>query len=44
MIVEGDLVVGDFFGYCLSVDMQYLCNLVCNVCKDVDKQKNIGQL
>ncbi len=43
MITEGDSVVGEFFNYCPSADMQHLRNLARNARKDVEKQKNTGQ-
>ena len=43
MISEGDSVVGEFFSYCSSADMQHLRNLARNARKDVEKQKNTGQ-
>ena len=43
MISEGDSVVGEFFGYCPSADMQHLRNLARNARKDVEKQNNTGQ-
>lgn len=43
MIAGGDSVVGEFFGYCPSADMQHLRNLARNARKDVEKQKNTGQ-
>ncbi len=43
MIAEGDSVVGEFFGYCPTADMQHLRNLARNARKDVEKQKNTGQ-
>lgn len=44
MIVEGDSVAGEFFGYCPDADIQHLRNLVRNARKDVEKQKNTGQI
>ena len=43
MITEGDSVVGEFFNYCPTADMQHLRNLARNARKDVEKQKNTGQ-
>ena len=43
MIAEGDSVVGEFFSYCPTADMQHLRNLARNARKDVEKQKNTGQ-
>jgi ribosome-associated protein len=43
IIAEGDAVVGEFFNYCPSADLQHLRNLARNARKDVEKQKNTGQ-
>lgn len=43
MITEGDVVVGEFFSYCPSADLQHLRNLARNARKDVERQKNTGQ-
>ncbi|QSP94535.1 DUF615 domain-containing protein [Marinobacter salinisoli] len=43
MIAEGDSVVGEFFNYCPTSDLQHLRNLARNARKDVEKEKNTGQ-
>lgn len=42
LIAEGDSVVGEFFSYCPTADLQHLRNLARNARKDVEKQKNTG--
>ena len=43
MITEGDSVVGEFFNYCPSADMQHLRTQARNARRDVEKRKNPGQ-
>ncbi|KKM16083.1 hypothetical protein LCGC14_1689430, partial [marine sediment metagenome] len=44
MISDGDSVTGEFFNYCPDADIQHLRNLVRNARRDVEKQKNTGQI